>query len=190
MIAGKLQSLFGLDDLAPRYYGKYAGTVVNNVDAENLGRVQVLVPAVSPLPLLSWARVCTPVAGFQHGMFAVPPLQAGVWVEFENGNPDYPIWSGCFYGSSLETPKQAPAPNPVLQAITLQTPTQNCLVINDLPGPSGGVQIRIKGQTMITVAEGYIVLDNGAGASIKMIGPTITIDAQLVNINNGALTIT
>jgi uncharacterized protein involved in type VI secretion and phage assembly len=189
MIAGFDQhELFGAEE--NRYYGKYRGTVWNNVDVQGEGRIQVVVPAISPAPLVNWARICTPSGGFQHGMFAVPPLRAGVWVEFEQGDIDYPIWTGCFYGAGFETPKQAPSPNPVLQAITLQTPSQNCLVINDLPGPSGGVQIRIHGTTLITAAEGYIALDNGLGASIKMIGPTISIDAQSVTINKGALTIT
>jgi len=174
----------------PRYYGKFRGTVISNFDPMGQARLQVLVPEVSPAPLASWATVCTPVGGLQHGMFAVPPPQTGVWVEFEGGDPDYPIWTGCFYGDGLESPKQAPSPNPATQAITLQTPTQNCVVINDVPGPQGGVQIRILGQALITVAQGYIALDNGAGSSIKMIGPTITIDAQTVAINKTALVVT
>jgi uncharacterized protein involved in type VI secretion and phage assembly len=179
---------FARDGVA-RYYGKYRGTVINNVDPNGLGRIQVLVPAVSPLPLANWALMCTPVGGPQHGMFAVPPPTAGVWVEFESGNPDYPIWAGCFYGAGFESPKQAPQPNPVMQSITLQTPTQNCLVINDLPGPGGAIQIRIHGQTMVTVAEGYIELNNKLGATIKMVGPQIEIDALKVTINKGALEI-
>lgn len=188
MIAANLLQRGRYDEDLPRYYGKYRGTVVNNVDVEGTGRLQVLVPAISPVPLINWAMMCTPVGGLQHGMFAVPPLKAGVWVEFEAGNPDYPVWTGCFYGASFETPSQAPEPNPVFQSITLQTTTQNCLVINDLPGPKGCIQIRIHGQTMVTVAEGYIALENGL-ASIKMVGPAISIDAQVVNINKGALTI-
>jgi uncharacterized protein involved in type VI secretion and phage assembly len=176
-----------LDEFRPRYFGKYRGTVVNNVDSDGEGRIQVLVPAISPVPLASWARICTPTGGLQHGMFAVPPLRAGVWVEFEQGDIDYPIWVGCFFGAGFEAPKQAPSPNPALQAITLQTPAQNCVVINDMPGPTGGVQIRIHGTTLIAASEGEVLLDNGLGATIKMIGPTITIDAQKVTINKGAL---
>jgi uncharacterized protein involved in type VI secretion and phage assembly len=190
MIAAPHDQRHGVDDLRARYYGKYRGTVWNNVDVKGEGKIQVLVPAIAPTPLVNWARVCTPTGGFQHGIFSAPALNAGVWVEFEQGDIDYPIWTGCFYGSSAELPKQAPIPNPLLQAITLQTPSQNCLVINDLPGPAGGVQIRIHGTTLITAAEGYIALDNGMGASIKMIGPTISIDAQSVTVNQGALMIT
>ncbi len=155
------------DTCKPRYYGKYRGTVVNNVDPKGQGRIQVLVPQIMAAPLASWAMLCTPVGGIQHGMFAVPPLKAGVWVEFEQGDIDYPIWTGCFPGDGFEIPKQAPTPNPLFQAITLQTPTQNAVVINDVPGPPGGIQVRVKGQTMVTVAEGYIKLDNKQGQQSK-----------------------
>ena len=72
--------------------------------------------------------------------------------------------------------------------MTFQTPSQNGVVINDVPGPAGGIQIRVHGKTMITVAEGYIALDTGK-ASIKMVGPTILIDANLISFNGTALTI-
>lgn len=176
------------DDCKPRYYGKYRGTVVNNVDPNNQGRIQVLVPAILPVPLATWAMMSTPVGGIQHGMFAVPPPKTGVWIEFEQGDIDYPVWTGCFIGAGFETPKQAPTPNPLFQSITLQTPTQNCVVIDDAPG-KGGVIIKIRTGAKITVTDIGIELDNGLGASIKMIGPTIQIDASIVSINGSNLTI-
>lgn len=172
-----------------RYYGKYRGMVVNNVDPKGQGRLLVTVPQISPLPLAAWAMMCTPVGGPQHGMFSVPPPLSGVWVEFEQGEIDYPIWTGCLLGSGLDAPRKAPAANPLLQSITLQTPTQNSVVISDAPGPSGGVQIEVRTGAKITVTDLGIELSNGF-ASIKMIGDAILIDASIVNINNGALLIT
>ena len=87
-----------------RFYGKYRGTVLNNVDPLQIGRIQVIVPDVSTILPSSWAMPCAPVAGIQTGVFAVPPIGAGVWVEFEQGDPDYPIWAGCFWGSAAEVP--------------------------------------------------------------------------------------
>ena len=73
-----------------RYYGKFRGTVVNNVDPMQIGRILVSVPDASgPVPT-SWAMPCLPVSGIQSGIFTVPPVGAGVWVEFEQGDPDYP----------------------------------------------------------------------------------------------------
>ena len=63
------------------------------------GRVQVAVPAVLGSGRLSWAEACVPYAGDQVGLFAVPPVGANVWVEFEAGDPDHPILAGCFWGA-------------------------------------------------------------------------------------------
>ncbi len=83
-----------------RFYGKYRGTVVQNVDPEQRGRIQALVPDVSGLLPSNWAMPCVPFAGKQSGVYVVPQIGAGVWIEFEQGDPDYPIWVGCFWGSA------------------------------------------------------------------------------------------
>ena len=62
------------------------------------GRILAMVPDVSSLLPTSWCMPCVPAAGLQAGMLAVPSIGAGVWVEFEQGDPDYPIWSGCLLG--------------------------------------------------------------------------------------------
>ena len=90
-----------------KFYGKYRGTVVNNIDPMMIGRIQAIVPDVSTIALTSWAMPCFPVAGIQTGMYALPLIGSGVWIEFEKGDPDYPIWTGCFYGSAAEVPALA-----------------------------------------------------------------------------------
>jgi len=79
-----------------RFFGKYRGLVVGNVDPTSRGRLQVQVPAVMGEESV-WAAPCVPYAGDGVGFFALPPVNAGVWVEFEAGDPSYPIWSGCFW---------------------------------------------------------------------------------------------
>lgn len=90
-----------------KFYGKYRGTVVNNIDPLQIGRIMVIVPDVLNVTPGSWALPCVPVAGIQMGMFTVPPPGAGVWVEFEQGDPDFPIWVGCFWGTMAEVPLNA-----------------------------------------------------------------------------------
>lgn len=107
------------------YYGKYRGKVVNNIDPMMQGRLITLVPAVSELPL-TWALPCVPFAGPNVGFFALPPIGANVWVEFEGGDPNYPIWTGCFWGEG-----QTPAKPAVPTTIVLKTSTTT-LEINDL----------------------------------------------------------
>jgi uncharacterized protein involved in type VI secretion and phage assembly len=165
-----------------KYYGKYRGMVMNNIDPMQLGRLLVQVPDVSGLLPSSWAMPCVPVAGLQTGMFAVPIIGSGVWVEFEQGDPDYPIWVGCFWGSAAEVPALARLTPPAVPAITLQTPLQNGLTISDVPGPTGGIILKSPTGATLIVNDTGIYIQNGKGASIVMTGPT-------VNINTGALTV-
>jgi uncharacterized protein involved in type VI secretion and phage assembly len=92
------------------HYGKYRGKVADNQDPLGRGRIAAVVPAISDKPL-TWAEPCTPYAGPKVGWYAIPPMGANVWIEFEGGDPDYPIWSGCFWGSGDEImPPDATAP--------------------------------------------------------------------------------
>src|SRR5262249_46513989 len=105
-----------------------------------------------------------------------------VWVEFEQGDPDYPIWSGCFYGSAAEVPAAARLVPPGVPGITLQTPLQNSLMISDVPGPTGGILLKSTTGAMILVNTVGITISNGQGAMIQMTGPSVVINA-------GALTV-
>jgi len=165
------------------FYGKYRGTVVNNIDPLQIGRIQVIVPDVSNVALTSWATPCLPVGGPQMGMFTVPPVGAGVWVEFEQGDPDYPIWVGCFWGAVAEVPTLARAVPPAVSGITLQTVLQNGMVISDVPGPAGGILLKSRAGAFISISEAGITISNGQGATIVLAGPTVT-------INQGALVVT
>ena len=165
-----------------KYYGKYRGTVLNNIDPLQIGRLMVQVPDVGGLIPSSWAMPCFPVTGKQMGAYMIPQIGAGVWVEFEQGNPDYPIWSGCWYGLVAEVPALALAGNPVSPSIVFQTGLQNCLVISDLPGPTGGIMLKSTTGATLIVNDTGIYIQNGKGAMLTMIGPTVT-------INNGAITV-
>jgi uncharacterized protein involved in type VI secretion and phage assembly len=167
---------------AQRYYGKYRGTVLNNVDPMQIGRLLVQAPDVTGLTPSSWAMPCFPITGKQMGAYMIPQIGAGVWVEFEQGDPDHPIWSGCWFGSAAEVPALALAGNPASPNVVLQTSLQNTLVISDLPGPTGGIMLKSTTGATIIVNDTGIYIQNGKGASLVMVGPTVT-------INNGALTV-
>ena len=160
-----------------KFYGKYRGMVMNNIDPMQMGRLMVQVPDVTSLAPASWAMPCVPVAGIQNGMMALPMIGSGVWVEFEHGDPDYPIWTGCFWGSAAEVPALARLTPPAVQAITLQTPLQNGLTISDLPGPTGGIMLKSTTGAAIIVNDTGIYIQNGKGASIVMVGPSVTVNA-------------
>jgi uncharacterized protein involved in type VI secretion and phage assembly len=166
-----------------KYYGKYRGMVLNNIDPMQKGRLLVQVPDVTGLGTSSWAMPCVPIAGPQMGSFFLPVIGSGVWVEFEGGNPDYPIWTGCFWGSAAEVPALALAGIPASPNIVLQTMGQNTIVVSDLPGPTGGIMLKSMTGASVIVNDTGIYIQNGKGASLIMTGPTTT-------INNGAMVIT
>jgi uncharacterized protein involved in type VI secretion and phage assembly len=88
---------------ADRHYGKYRATVTDNADPENQARLKANVPEVLGDVESGWAMPAAPYAGDNVGIFAVPPADAGVWIEFEAGDLSRPIWSGCWW-----TPDQRP----------------------------------------------------------------------------------
>jgi uncharacterized protein involved in type VI secretion and phage assembly len=164
-----------------QFFGKYRGSVLDNADPLQIGRLMVQVADVSNVLPSTWAMPCLPFGGMQAGLFAVPAIGSGVWVEFEQGDPDYPVWVGCFWGSSAEVPSMALAAPPSLQQVVLQTTGQNTLMISDVPGPTGGILLQSSTGALISITDTGITLDNGQGATIVM-GPGST-----VTLNEGAL---
>ncbi|HUO39648.1 MAG TPA: phage baseplate assembly protein V [Mycobacterium sp.] len=159
-----------------KYYGKYRGVVLDNADPMLMGRILAIVPDVSTLLPTTYCMPCVPAAGLQAGMLAVPSIGAGVWIEFEQGDPDYPIWSGCYWGSPPELPLLTHLSPPGLSSLTFQTTLQNGIVINDVPGPAGGIILKSTTGAMIIVNDTGIYLSNGQGATITMLGPTVAIN--------------
>ena len=155
------------------FYGKYRGKVEQNIDPMQQGRIQVSCPAVLGDGSLSWAMPCAPYAGNGVGFFAIPPTGANVWVEFEGGDPDYPIWSGGFWG-----PGEAPASPALAEMKVLKTST-GTITINDLPG-AGGITIETTTGMKISLTALGLEITNGQGAAIKLTGPQ-------VSVNDGAL---
>ena len=127
-----------------RYYGKYRGKVTDNVDPLFLGRIQADVAAVSGM-LLNWCMPCVPYAGDGVGFYAIPPIGANVWIEFEGGDPNYPIWSGCFWAED-EVPEANEPPNPEVKIFKTQFAT---LVMNDTP-EVGGITLECHPEAVTT----------------------------------------
>jgi hypothetical protein len=170
----------------PRYYGKYRGTVLVNVDPMQIGRIMAQVPDVLGELPSSWAMPCVPAAGIQSGVFIVPPLGSQVWIEFEQGDPDYPIWTGGFWGLVADVPVLATAPPAIPPGgnIVIQTTGENSLILSDaVPSPAtGGIILKSVSGAMIVVNETGIYLSNGQGATITLIGPTVAINVTALTV--------
>ncbi len=137
------------------HYGKFRGTVVANVDPMQLGRLQLLVPDILGVIPSSWALPCLPPGSRS----TLPAVGDAVWVEFEAGNIDYPIWCGVFWTDAAQVPASLTGP--------ASTPTD-------------ALSLRTADGAGIDIGPAGIVIDNGKGARIAMSGPA-------VSINHGAL---
>jgi hypothetical protein len=157
------------------FYGKYRGTVTNNLDPLQLGRVQVRVPAVLGEGTNSWALPSSPYAGPGVGLFLVPPIGANVWVEFEGGDPEQPIWCGCFWGLG-EVPVVPALPQLKVLA------TEFASITLDGTVPPGAVTIKTVSGLTVRLDVSGITIDAGPGP--------IAITGLTVSVNNGALEVT
>jgi hypothetical protein len=171
-----------------KYPGLYRGTVINNVDLETRGRLLIAVPEVYSAIPSTWAEPNVPLAGPvgpPMGAYMVPPIGTGVWVMFEQGDRDKPVWMGCRWGGENGVPSQALAGNPADPNICIQSLLQHMVMISDMPPTpiTGGIILQSATGAMIVVNDSGIYISNGKGAKITLIGPTVA-------INDTALTIT
>ncbi|MFN2224900.1 MAG: phage baseplate assembly protein V [Anaerolineae bacterium] len=155
------------------FYGKYRGKVVNNVDPLMLGRILPLVPAVSELPL-TWAMPNVPFAGQGQGFFALPPIGANVWIEFEGGDPNYPIWTGCFWGDG-----QVPASPAVPTTVMLKTELIT-LTLDDLKG-----ELKLEARTPGGV---QTIEMTPAGIKLSSDEVTVTLSQETIELRHTAST--
>jgi len=178
-----------------QFLGKYRGKVENNTDPSGRGRLQISVPLVLGKGKNSWAMPCVPYAGLDVGWFVMPPKGANIWVEFEGGDPDYPIWTGCFWGED-ELPKEASGPKVKIlktKAITLQMIDDDSdgglLLKVDKPVVDKPLTIKLdkKGISLINQTAKVILDQNG----IRLINneQTIKLSQQNILFNQGALEI-
>lgn len=101
-----------VDKVGNRYFGKYRGFVVDNQDPEKLGRLRIQVPSVLGDEVVTgWALPCVPFGGAaDQGCLFIPDPDAGVWVEFEEGDLSFPIWVGTFW-SKPDGESELPLPD-------------------------------------------------------------------------------
>lgn len=147
-----------------RFYGKYRGVVTGNSDPEGRARLQVRVPEVRGDSVTDWALPAMPYAGDKVGFFALPPVGASIWVEYEGGNLQFPIWSGCFWErDQIETADAVP------EVVFLRT-SQATIRIDDA---AGEVKIEIGGAKITLTAseiklEASQITNTASGASTQL----------------------
>ncbi len=170
-----------------KYFGMYRGTVLVNIDPERRGRLLLSVPDVLKLIPSTWAEPVLALSGppgAPAASYMVPPVGAGVWVQFEQGDLNYPIWNGCRLIAATDVPPDAQLGNPVSPPVVIQSLGKHALIISDMPPTpfTGGITLKTIGGAMIVVNDSGIYISNGKGASIFMVG-------KQIDFNTGAMTI-
>jgi hypothetical protein len=156
-----------------RYYGKYRGLVVDNADPEDLGRLRLRVPSLLGSDVVTgWALACAPYGGAPgQGLLLIPEVGTGVWVEFEEGDLEFPIWAGVYWAKPAGV---SDLPRPV-----------------DASGASGDAPQRPPTAKILTTLKGHsLQLEDADGAeSITIVeaahGHVIRLDADGVTVTDG-----
>lgn len=191
------------------YWGKYRGTVIDNVDPMVSARLLCQVPSL-PGGTLNWATPCVPYAALEEGFLSVPPVGANVWIEFEGGNLDYPIWTGCFWenGEIPDMPELSPE---LPDAIKVFRSKYCTLLYNDLPAEGGitmtaidpavdvpvtvrlsslGVSISVGDLSFLMNPEDGITLQAGETVAVLSAETGVSIEATALTVTADTVTIT
>jgi len=181
-----------LEDLADavmgRFYGKYRGEVTDPDDPMKQGRLKVMVQSVLG-ELELWAMPCVPYAGDAVGFYSLPDQGAGVWVEFEGGDPSYPIWTGCYWRVG-ELPAEATAPTMRLwrtgkATIALDDDADSIEISNDQDTSLtfDAALTGVAGQGSVEIAAAAVTVTAGGVGEIE-------VSSASVSVNGGALEVT
>lgn len=127
-----------------KYFGKYRAVVTDVNDPEKRGRIRVQCPSVLKDAKSAWCEVCSPVAYDGGGDFCLPKVGEAVWVEFEEGSPNKPIWVGGWWSIN-----KTPVPN--------YSDSPNVRVIEF----NGSIIEFKKGELLISAGGSTILLKNG-----------------------------
>lgn len=165
------------------FFGKYRGTVSDNADPTNRGRIKVRVPSVLG-DVEVWAMPCVPYAGQGVGFYSLPEPGTGVWVEFEAGDPSYAIWTGCFWGDSE-------LPDPAGASVKIWKTGKVTMRIDD---NADELKMETTSQSKVTLATDIKSESGGATHAVGSTGVVselgsgkVEVTAAAVKVNNGAL---
>jgi hypothetical protein len=182
-----------------RYFGKYRGVVTDTDDPSAIGRIKARVPEVfGDTVVTPWATPCAPYTGAGVGLHAIPPEGAGVWIEFEAGDPSRPIWSGGWWGTSdVPADQDGTTAKPTLKILRSEQGLMvaldddaNTLTLSDSDGENlltisvDEGEIRVQAATKVIVEAPSIELTEGATHPLAFGDSLLQYLNQLVSIFN------
>jgi len=150
-----------------RVYGKYRGFVADNQDPETRARLRLVVPSVLGTETTGWALPCLAAGGLaDQGFFAVPEVDAQVWVEFEEGDVSRPIWTGTFWQQAADVPAEAALTPPTTRL--LKTPSGHLFQIDDKEGEERLFLHHVAGTELEIDKDGNVLLTDAGGAKVTL----------------------
>ncbi|HUN79654.1 MAG TPA: phage baseplate assembly protein V [Solirubrobacteraceae bacterium] len=171
------------------YFGKYRGKVLSTEDPTVSGKLLCAVAALPGMDL-NWATPCVPYAGEGQGLFALPEEGANVWVEFEGGDPEKPIWSGGCWEPGLEPvmPELSPEAPELVNILSSKFCT---LALNDTPavgglsltaeGPVAELPVKLRLDSLgfsVTVGELQLTMNPETGITLKAGEATVVLSVE------------
>lgn len=177
-----------VERVGSRYYGKYRGIVTDVSDPNNQCRIRATVPAVLGDQPCGWALPAAPFAGDGIGAVLLPEIGSGVWIEFEAGQLDNPIWAGAWWASGERPQPQGD------QVRVIVSKAGHQVILDDA---ANEVKI-VHGDSVIaksiTLSGSDIVITCGA-CEIRISNETISLNNGLIKVGlagvslvNGAMT--
>lgn len=173
-----------VDRLGSTYYGKYRGLVSDVADPENRCRIRAVLPGLLDGEPTGWAMPVLPFAGDGHGMVMLPAVGAGVWIEFEAGNLDLPLWSGGWFADGQR-------PQPQGERVRVIVSENGHQVVLDDEGDevriahAGGAEVRLAGDGITLSFQGCRIEISGTAISLN--NGLIKVGMAGVSLVNGAM---
>lgn len=163
---GMLSGLLGAPDQSGRFYGVTVGVVTNNQDPEKLGRVKLKLPWLSDQDESHWARVLSPMAGKERGLYCLPEVEDEVLVAFEHGLVEFPYVLGALWnGKDLPPATNDDGKN---NQRLLKSRSGHTILLDDTDGSETIQIVDSSGKNSIVISTADNTITISADADIKI----------------------
>lgn len=167
-----------------RIYGIVVGVVTNNQDPDNMGRVKVKFPWLSDTDESYWARLATPMAGKDRGIYVLPEIDDEVLIAFEHGDVRFPYVLGALWNGQDTPPEQNSDGKNNIRMI--KSRSGHIIRLNDEEGKETIEIIDKSGKNSIAIdtANNAIAITSNKDITLKATNGTIKLEAQKVEIKS------
>jgi uncharacterized protein involved in type VI secretion and phage assembly len=171
---------------ADRFFGVVVGVVTNNQDPENMHRVKVRFPWLSNDVESNWARVASPMAGHDRGVYCLPEVDDEVLVAFEHGRVDHPYVLGSLWNGKDAPPESND--NGENDHRTIKSRSGHIVRLNDAAGSETIEIIDKSGDNRIIVntAQNSITIEAKSDIMIRSATGKLTMEANGIEIKSQA----